>query len=224
MRNHDYIPSGDERFHSWQETFMAYLIERLAAYGLTTEEYDTLAAPQAEWRTAWEVANNPATRTSPATLAKDNARNAYEHTLRAFVRRYLNENPAVTGPEREKLGLPVYKTERTPVPVPTEAPSFEVDTSQIRELHIHYHPAGAKRDGAKPFGVHGVELRWAILDAPPSDDIETDLLHSSFDTRSPIVLTFKEGQRGKTVYFALRWENTRGDKGPWGDIGSSIIP
>jgi hypothetical protein len=31
-------------------------------------------------------------------------------------------------------------------------------------------------------------------------------------------------QRGKTVYFALRWENTRGEKGPWSEIMSAIIP
>lgn len=37
-------------------------------------------------------------------------------------------------------------------------------------------------------------------------------------------LTFDENQRGKTVYFALRWENTRGEKGPWSQIVSSIIP
>jgi hypothetical protein len=30
--------------------------------------------------------------------------------------------------------------------------------------------------------------------------------------------------RGKKLYFALRWENTRGEKGPWSEIHSTIIP
>jgi hypothetical protein len=51
-----------------------------------------------------------------------------------------------------------------------------------------------------------------------------DLIHSAFDTRSPFTLSFDENQRGKTVYFCLRWENTRGEKGPWSEIVSGIIP
>jgi hypothetical protein len=35
---------------------------------------------------------------------------------------------------------------------------------------------------------------------------------------------FENDQRGKTVYFALRWENTRGEKGPWSAIQIAIIP
>ncbi|MDR0609502.1 MAG: hypothetical protein LBG58_15030, partial [Planctomycetaceae bacterium] len=63
---------------------------------------------------------------------------------------------------------------------------------------------------------------WAILDTPPTKI--SDLTHSSFDTRSPLTLEFDEDQRGKCVYFCLRWENTRGIKGPWSEIISAIIP
>ncbi|AHF94767.1 hypothetical protein OPIT5_26275 [Opitutaceae bacterium TAV5] len=51
-----------------------------------------------------------------------------------------------------------------------------------------------------------------------------DLTRSGFDTRSPFTLNFDENQRGKTVYFALRWENTRGDKGPWSPITHAVVP
>jgi hypothetical protein len=50
------------------------------------------------------------------------------------------------------------------------------------------------------------------------------MLASVFSTRSPYVFTFDENMRGKTVYFCLRWENTRGQKGPWSAIYSAIIP
>jgi hypothetical protein len=68
----------------------------------------------------------------------------------------------------------------------------------------------------------GVEIRWAILDAPPV--VIDDLLHSTFSTRSPHMFEFKGNDRGKTVYFCLCWLNTRGQKGPWGEIVSAIIP
>jgi hypothetical protein len=50
------------------------------------------------------------------------------------------------------------------------------------------------------------------------------LTHSAFDTRSPLKLQFENDLRGKTLYFAMRWENTRGEKGPWSPIMSVIIP
>jgi hypothetical protein len=70
--------------------------------------------------------------------------------------------------------------------------------------------------------MRGVEVRLAILDAPPVDWDE--LLDSRFDTRSPLKLTFTGADRGKTLYFALRWENTTGVKGDWSEIYSARIP
>jgi peptide methionine sulfoxide reductase MsrA len=63
---------------------------------------------------------------------------------------------------------------------------------------------------------------WAISDVPVIDTNE--LIRTVFDTHTPITLEFEGHDRGKTVYFALRWENTRGEKGPWSAIQSAIIP
>jgi hypothetical protein len=43
-------------------------------------------------------------------------------------------------------------------------------------------------------------------------------------TRTPFTLEFSGHERGKTVYFALRWENTRGEKGHWSPIQNAIVP
>jgi hypothetical protein len=51
-----------------------------------------------------------------------------------------------------------------------------------------------------------------------------DLTNSSFDTHTPLTLEFADEDRGKVLYFALRWENTRGEKGPFGAIMNAIIP
>jgi hypothetical protein len=75
---------------------------------------------------------------------------------------------------------------------------------------------------AKPFGVRGVEIVRSILAAPPSTTGE--LIHSEFSTRSPYTFIFDENQHGKTVWFRLRRENTRGEKGPWSELYSAIIP
>jgi hypothetical protein len=41
---------------------------------------------------------------------------------------------------------------------------------------------------------------------------------------SDISLKFDEADRGKRVYFCLRWETNTSLKGPWGEIYSAIIP
>jgi hypothetical protein len=45
------------------------------------------------------------------------------------------------------------------------------------------------------------EIRRAISDTPIVD--VTELIHSSFDTRTPFTLEFQGHERGKTVYFCL---------------------
>jgi hypothetical protein len=92
----------------------------------------------------------------------------------------------------------------------------------IRRLTIHFYDQGSVKSKAKPAGQHGAEIRWAILDTPPVDVKE--LIHSSFDTRTPFTLEFEGHECGKTVYFCLCWENTRGEKGPWSKIVSAVIP
>jgi hypothetical protein len=79
-----------------------------------------------------------------------------------------------------------------------------------------------KKSKAKPAGQHGAEIRWAISDTPVVD--VAALARSSFDTRTPFTLEFQGHERGQTVYFCLCWENTRGEKGPWSEIQSAIIP
>ncbi|MDR0754310.1 MAG: hypothetical protein LBF04_02865, partial [Prevotellaceae bacterium] len=70
---------------------------------------------------------------------------------------------------------------------------------------------------------HGAEIRWQVFDTQQEVHLD-ELINSSFDTNSPLTLEFNDRQRGKVLYFALRWENTRGEKGPFGPILNAIIP
>jgi hypothetical protein len=87
---------------------------------------------------------------------------------------------------------------------------------------IYFFELGSDRKKGKPPGQHGVEIRWAILETPP--ERWDELVHSEIDTNSPFTLAFERDQRGQKLYFALRWENTRGEKGPWTDIMNVAIP
>jgi hypothetical protein len=152
---------------------------------------------------------------------KNDARKALEKDLRKAIAEYLTYNHLLTDGDRQLLGLPVHKTSHTPVPAPTTIPEAEVVLPSPAVVEIHFRDAGNEHK-AKPAGVHGAEIAWAILDAPTTD--WSQLTHSSFDTNTPFRLSFEGAERGKTLYFALRWENTRGVKGPWSEIHSAIIP
>jgi hypothetical protein len=67
-----------------------------------------------------------------------------------------------------------------------------------------------------------MELVWVIADTPP--ELVADLVHSSFATKSPLELSFEENQRGKRLYYAVRWETGTVKKGDFSAIYSVIIP
>jgi hypothetical protein len=177
---------------------------------------------QAQYVARYAAAEKSETRTPTAVLMKDETRDALIKAIRDLNRVYLANGPAVTDEDRMNMGLPIHKTTRTPAPVAKTHPAFRVDTGMMYRLIIHFHAEGSDKPRAKPPGQHGVEIRWMISDAPVED--ADALVHSAFDTRSPYTLDFQGHERGKTVYLALRWENTRGEKGPWSPVQNAIIP
>jgi hypothetical protein len=174
------------------------------------------------FKTAFESWHNPATRTKLLTEQLLEAEKTFKEAYRKLYTGFLRESPLVTDNDLIAMSLPKRSTERNPSPVATTYPDYDVDSSMMRRLTIHFYDQGKVKSKAKPKGQHGAEIRWAILSAPPTKI--DDLTNSSFDTRTPLTLEFGEEQRGETVYFCLRWENNRGEKGPWSKIENAIIP
>ncbi|MDR1222738.1 MAG: hypothetical protein LBL07_07675 [Tannerella sp.] len=215
------ISRKDSEFNEQQEVITSTTQKNVGVWAIDSTWFtgQVLVAKSA-WVAAWTVYQDPAQRTPTITFSKNKARKTYEKLLRVLVQ-VLESNPRVTDDNRRAMGIVIRDTTRTPVKPPKSYPEFSVDSSIIRCLLILFWDLGSKSK-AKPHGVHGAEIRWAILDHPPVSVEE--LIHSNFDTRSPFELMFDESDRGKTVYFCLRWENTRGEKGPWSEIVMAIIP
>ncbi|MDR1280851.1 MAG: hypothetical protein LBK99_08515 [Opitutaceae bacterium] len=221
MNNHDNIPRKDEDFHLFQGNLMVTPPGMLPKLGITVAQLDPLMAAQPRWLDAWATVSNPATRTSVAISNKDDARETYEAAIRKFLRRYVNGNDDLTNGDHQLLGLPPRKEGHTPIVPPDDYPEPSFDTSILREIAAHFHVRGSS-SRAKADRMHGVEAAHALLDAPPTE-VE-QLIHSAFDTRSPLKLTFKESERGKTLYIAFRREAPNGAKGPWRPIYAIVVP
>ena len=216
----NFVPAADSSFDEWQKPLVVNLKANAVQWGIPARSITDIEAEQAEFETRYAAAENPATRTKAAVTTKTDARKKFESTLRTAIKAYITYNPAVTDEDRINMGLPVHKTTRTAVGVPTTYPECTVETA-LRQIIIHFRDAGKDRK-AKPAGVSGALIRWDILDAPPTKSVE--LLNSALDTASPYTLRFTENQRGSRVYFALAWQNTKGELGPWSEIGMAIVP
>ena len=78
---------------------------------------------------------------------------------------------------------------------------------------------------AKPDGVRGCQIWMKVCEQgeqAPNDPKQ--LTFVATDTKSPYVLQFEGFEGGMTVYYWLRWENTRGEVGPWSDAVMATIP
>ena len=215
------IPTTDAAFNEWQQVITTKSTINVSTWGLDAEWFsNTLTPAKEKWQDKWAACQNPATRTQLSTFEKNEARRIYEPLLRILVGN-LEYNTKVTDDDRLEMGLVIRPTQRTSVPVPVTYPDFTVNTGTIRSLTINFRDHNSKSK-AKPAGINGAIIRWAMLDAAP--ECVEDLVNAELDTASPFTLNFTESQRGRKVYFCLAWQNTKGERGPWCEIGSAIIP
>jgi hypothetical protein len=220
MKKVDYIPAADGKFLEWVKILFVYVRMHMTDWNITEMQLMPVEAQIAIYESAYRRAEDP-NRGKADVFAKNQARDTLKRTVRVFVKAWLAYNPVISDEDRDRMGLPVHKTTRTPAPVATTFPTFVVNSGTIRRLIIDFFDPESRSKG-KPFGQHGAGIKWGILEAPPAS--LTELTNSGFDTHTPFTLEFDENQRGKTVYIALCWENTRGQKGPWSEIVSAIIP
>jgi hypothetical protein len=167
---------------------------------------------------AWEVDDS-----SMKKALRDDARKAAEEAIEHFAAYSVRYNENMT--EIQKYEILGVRTRHPghPINVPGTVPELSTRPGHIGQVIVEYKDLGAEHWG-KPDKVHCIEIRWAFLDHPPVD-IEAELFNSEVDTSHPFKKTFKEEDRGKTVYFAGRWEIAReGQKGDFGPIVSAVVP
>jgi hypothetical protein len=166
---------------------------------------------------------NPAQRTLAMTERLRSAEKTFKPAYRQFYISYLKPNPQVTNEDLVDMSLPkrTHREGYRYATMPGNFPQASIVLPDPAIVEFHFRDAGSTHK-AKPAGVHGAEIRWAILDAPTKE--WSELTHSSFAIHTPHRLTFEHHQRGETLYYALRWESTRGEKGPWSEIRNAIIP
>jgi hypothetical protein len=205
--------------------FTANLIEvskeHVEDWKLPEDKLSELEEAHTEHKTEFEKCYK-VPHTTVDTQTKNAADDAATEKLRTFIAGHLQHNDLIDDAGLKALGLPVYDKTRTEPSDPAEIPDVNVSTPAPRTVRVKFKGKTAKRWGGKDKDAKAIELMYAILDHfPASLDELTRMIR---ETRSPIDLVFDESQRGKKLYFVVRWENGPKHKGRWSEIIMVIVP
>jgi hypothetical protein len=229
MSGIDWLPRNHEKLYNQVNQTWSYLENpvNLTRMGLDGKqalwintEFNTARILFVEAFDAWK---DESTRTMRIFEHLKEVEGKFRPLYRSLYKGFLKSNPFITNEDLVAMGLPVRHEGRSSdsPSVQSLVPSFLLKAGHLGVVIIHFW-AGDNKNRTKPKKIHGVEICWEILAETPKD--WRQLTNSSFSTRRPYHLTFDGYQRGKKVYCALRWENTRGEKGPWSIIQEAIIP
>ena len=141
--------------------------------------------------------------------------------MRDAKKRYFY-NPPLSDADLLSLGLKPKDNEPTPVNDPTGQAEAGISFPGRTQLMLHIkHVAGQQNDAR---AYYGCRIYWGIPDAGDPPPQGYHLRESKFTRKKKELFTFQPAESGKTVYFCIRYENSKGVAGPWGPVTSAIIP
>ncbi len=227
MANSGIFPTADADFNIYINNANAYLNTQNVKSRLVTTSTATNALNQVTnlitsqgtgWNALYPQSQNPALRTKTITDSK----NALRKQIETGFRTIYDDIPKsiLTQTDRDTLNLTLPSTTNTASPVPTSRPVGSVDTSQRLQHTISFVDSNTPTSRAKPDGVRGCQI-WIKIGSPVADPSE--LTYVATDTKSPYIMQFDGADATKNAFYWLRWENTRGEVGPWSDAVMATI-
>jgi hypothetical protein len=221
-KTESYIPATDAAFLAWVKNFYTVCDEMTTAWGLPAARITALGVMKTNFETVYDKCKSDQ-KTKADTQDKNDRKAALETECRAIAQEFLMHSSKITNTDRVRLGLHVPDTTRTPVGVPAHAPLFVLERTKVAcrfLLRIMDSETGKE---AVPYGYNGAVVFYGVFDEPPSgpEKLPKSVLASTciFPLND-----FKPEEEGRRAYIALQWENEHGQRGPWSDMQSMIVP
>jgi hypothetical protein len=218
----DFIPSRDAEFDGWLANLTGYVDAKVTAGTWThipADKATALKGHSADWRDAYGKTTGP--HTSVDTEAKNEARKAAEAFARQFVARYLKFDP-VTNEDRTAMNLRNRDTTHTAIGTPTtRALITGLKALGGFQVEIRFQDEATPNSRAIPYGYNGCLLNFTWGAEKVTD--YAALTQTKLMTHSPFALTLPPEAEGKFFSCATRWQNERGDLGPWGEIQHTAV-
>ena len=195
-----------------------------------------LEAARLEAQTALTAAQNEMTRTKVVNAQCGAAFTALRKLLRDTKKRYFII-PPLTVADFVALGLHLHDDIPSNVPRPGGFPNGSTSFPGPGVIRVHCFPMEGQPP-LDPRSDYGFRIYWGVY--PPggatvemATGIKRELMripisgdelpHSKWTRRKNETFDF-HGDSGKTVYFCIRYENSKGEFGPWGPIFFAVIP
>ncbi|MDR1221638.1 MAG: hypothetical protein LBL07_01990 [Tannerella sp.] len=184
--------------------------------------FDTAYAPKSTiYEAAYQKWADPATNSSTAL---DNLKDSEKEFFPIYRTFYgaVKGSPLVSNASLEEMGFPP-RPSGGHSPHPVDKLFVDINASPMGNYTIRV--TFVNRDTGKsnvPDYLTGVVIYYVVSSTPIENP--ADLAFSRLATRAPYELTLDPALQGKTLYLAGRWQNARGELGPWSSIIKIIVP
>jgi hypothetical protein len=171
------------------------------------------------WSVVFPKTQNRDLRTPALNEQKDVLKEDSEAEMRKLYRD-IPESKLLPD-DRATLNLRAPDTHRTPVPAAAHSPKMDVDKNEYLLQTLRITNPETPHTQAMPKGQK-VVIEMYIGEAglaPANIPFSVGFLATRFLHR----INFSIADVSKTVYYRCCYENTRGEKGPWGEMISEVI-
>jgi hypothetical protein len=217
----NYVPRRDADFVKWARKLYDYAGENHERLGIVVIDADVLS--RFEYYAALAAKCEDANHIKADEVEKKDARKVAEKDIRNLVQGSLARNVRVTNRDREMMGLPVYDTTPTPINKPLGLATASVSYlgGQVLQL-TRSHVDGTPMDKRASYGCKFFYGVYADGDTLPESG--EDLPKQRFSRRKRELFEFAPADVKKPAYFCIRYENSKGEAGPWGPMIKAVIP
>lgn len=217
----NYLPQPLSDFQLWADNFRDLIAASPTTYGLVAGDATTISTAINAFDTAYALSTAPGTRTKVTVQATVDARNAAVAVIRSYGRLIL-ANAGVLDADKVDLGLHLRDAVNTPIPAPSTAPVVAVIGATPGVLTC------TSRDSmsdptvkAKPFGATQLMVHVHFGTTAPVTPSAAPWRANY--TKTPFAIDTTPGTPGQTAYIYGRWQNQKGEVGPWSALATSII-
>ncbi|MDR1330522.1 MAG: hypothetical protein LBK07_00270 [Tannerella sp.] len=213
-----YMPQNIEKLIGWATTFVAGVETHAVAWGLSPQWVADVRGRFGELKAAYEVWEDPATRTIVSHAALTEARKAFKGTVEPLVRN-LKSLPGLTVYDYDLLQIPArHSGGYSPVLAPPKTwPVLNIKVFGQGAVAFHYRDSEASTSAARPRGARAAVVRTAFIRSSSPAVEELNGLTFTM-TRSPAWHAFPPECIGDTLHAVAAWISPTGKMGPWGPV------
>ncbi len=217
----DLIPKNDDAFNKLQAQFVGAVAADAAGYGIPAADVTQMQADQTTWNTAYPAHVKAQEDAKTAAEKKNAVRTKLETDIRGAAKK-INGTPGVDNALRVSAGLKAHATTRTPVAVPSTKPIGRTEPDSHYTIALHIADELTPKRAARPAGARLCQVWMHVGDPAPADPTGFAFVRNV--TRTPYLDVHPAADAGKSVYYLLRWENSKGEPGPWSDVVTAKVP